>query len=150
MSTDPSRFSAEPPKPQKGWFARNWIWVLIVVVVGAVASFCLCCGGGAWFFGSQLMKAEPFVVALGTAVQSDEVKEQLGEPIELAGMPSNININETGDAGSASIDFNIKGPKGSAHVHTEATRAAGKWTTTVLKVTFSDGSSVDLAPAEKP
>jgi hypothetical protein len=96
------------------------------------------------------MKAEPFVVAMAAVVKSPEVTDKLGEPIEMSGMPTNFNIKEENDGGSASIDFAIKGPKGTATVHTEATRAGGKWTTTVLEVNFSDGTSVDLTPAEKP
>lgn len=148
MSTDPSRFSAEPPKPQKGWFARNWIWILIVVGLGGLLSCGLCCSGSFFAGVSVLKSTEPYKMALEGATKNAEVVTKLGEPITDGMLPQG-NINIQNNQGDANFDFDITGPKGTAKVHTKAELQGGTWVTTELKVTFSDGTSVDLTPEEK-
>ena len=148
MTTDPTRFSAEPP-PKKGWFARNWLWIVPLILVGGIGSCGLCCGG--FFFGvvGALKSSDAYNFAVQEVRKSPAVVAKIGEPITEPMMVSgNVNINN--DVGDADLTFDVTGPKGTATVHTRAARAGGKWTTTVLTAKFPDGSSEDLLQAEKP
>jgi hypothetical protein len=147
MSTEPQTFTPEPPP--RGWWSRNWMWF----VPSMVAVLCICpagCCGGLFMTGMNVIKSsEPYQTALQRVQQDPTVIERLGEPI-TADFLANGQVNMVNDGGDARFDFTVRGPKGEAKVHTEATRAGGVWTTDTLRVTFGIGDEIDLAKPEAP
>jgi hypothetical protein len=128
-----------PEGPQGSWWSRNWLW--FVPAMGVLLCVCPvgCCGGFFVTIINGLKSTEPYQTALTRVKQDPVVIERLGEPIEAAWMV-NGKSEFKNDTGSATYDFQVSGPKGTADVHTEAVRSGGVWETTVLRVTFGDGS----------
>jgi hypothetical protein len=83
--------------------------------------------------------------AVAKAQASSRVQTALGQPI-TQGWYVTGSINTSNDSGSADVNIPISGPKGSATIHAVATKAAGVWTFSVLRVTLPDGKQVNLLP----
>lgn len=94
--------------------------------------------------------SEVYTAALDTTVADESVIEHLGEPIETdISAPELFRRNRTGDLDgkSETIEFDILGPKGSAVVTVDVAGAGvGTMTVKSIRVTFSDGSEIDVAP----
>lgn len=144
-------FTAEAVfEPRRGWWRRNWLWVVPSGCLLMLLLLVLCCAG---IFGGLLytMKSsEPYQMALEQVRTNPKVIESLGEPIQEVGWFPSGSVEIENDRGDARFDFDIAGPKGKGHVRTQARRIAGKWGLTTLEVTGPDGQRVPLetAPAE--
>jgi hypothetical protein len=94
--------------------------------------------------------SEVYTAALDTTVADKTVIEHLGEPVETdISAPELFRRTRTGDLDgkSETIEFDILGPKGSATVTVEVAGAgAGTMTVKSIRVTFGDGSEIDVAP----
>jgi hypothetical protein len=143
---------AHPPDQaiivQRGWFARNFWWLLPAVLLALVLP-CGCCGGIFWWLVSSLKSSEPYQVAVERVRANPQVIQQLGEPVEVTSwMPSgNFSYNVDNGAGSGKADFHftVAGPKGAAHVHAAAVCRNSKWRFRVLDVTpVSTGKTISL------
>lgn len=136
---------SEPPK--KSWFGRNWLWLIPVVL----SIPCLCCGGGgaSLIFGvmGALKSAEPYTESLARAQKNLEVQHALGTPIEAGfGVTGNISVN--GSSGHAKVEYSISGSQGSATVTCIASKQAGTWNYSTMKVVIDGtGESIDLLAA---
>jgi Cytochrome oxidase complex assembly protein 1 len=132
--------------PQKGWWGRNWIWV---VPVGCVTPILLC-GGGivsiALFVFGTLKTSDVYQQALSRATASEEVKKRLGEPV-TAGFWVAGAIQISDAAGNADLVIPISGPKGSAVLQAAATKANGKWDFSKLEL-LAEGATgpINLLP----
>ncbi|MHB1037877.1 MAG: cytochrome c oxidase assembly factor Coa1 family protein [Pirellulales bacterium] len=152
MDIPDERFAPEP-KP-RGWWSRNWKWFVPIVIV---LPLCACGGGCAglgyfFFWGVEVLKsAEPYKMAFDQVRQDRAVIQRLGEPIEDATWVPSGNIHIEDGRGEASLDFDVSGPKGVAHVRAESRRVDSQWGVVLLEVTFDDGKKMILnAPkAEK-
>lgn len=136
--TPPPEASAyAPPRAmsERSWFGRNWFWVVPLAVL---VPFCACgilCGGILFGTFATLKSSTPYRMAVDEVRQSDEVREMVGQPMEMSYFPSgNIHVEGSG-AGEANFDFTVSGPDGTAHVHAEAVREAGEWRIERLEVT---------------
>ena len=127
--------SPEPsPRPRK--------WPCFIVVV-AIILFLLCLGvgGGVFVFISGVRKSSPpYRMALEQVQADRQVIEQLGEPIEDATMLPAVN----NDSGRASLDFDVAGPNGKAHVRAEARMIGGQWGLTSVEVNIDRGGHLSL------
>jgi hypothetical protein len=83
-------------------------------------------------FGA-LRSSEVYTEALARAKANEQVRAQLGEPIQ-PGFMVNGNIQINNQSGSANLSIPISGPKKSATIYVVATKAAGKWEYTTLEV----------------
>jgi hypothetical protein len=94
--------------------------------------------------------SEVYTAALDTTVADKTVVERLGEPIETdIAAPDLFRRTRTGDLDgmSETIEFDILGPKGTAVVTVDVAGAgAGTMTVKSIRVTFSDGSEIDVPP----
>jgi len=133
-----------------GWWARNWKWFVPALFLGCFLALCGCCSGMFLFFFSSIESSEPYKLALERVKADTVVVERLGEPIEGIRWPlpsGNVYIED--GRGEANIEFNIEGPKGQAHVSTQARCVAGAWALVDVAVTFEDGErsflKIDLA-----
>lgn len=145
MQTPDNPYTSAPTQPrQRGWFARNWFWVVPVLVLIPL----LMCGGfiGGIFalVGGVLKSAEPYKTAIERAANSPAVIAKLGEPIEDDTWIPMGNVNFDNYGGDANLTLQVRGPHGAASVHTVALREAGVWETETLTVTFADGTRLDL------
>jgi len=144
---------ANPPRP-RGWFSRNFWWLLPAGFL-AVALPCGCCGGIAiWLIGS-LKSSEPYQMALARVRSNPGVIAQLGEPIEeTSWMPTGNFSYVTNNgvvSGDADFSFSATGPKGTARVHAIARCRDGKWGFRLLEVTpATTGRTISLPADEKP
>jgi len=135
QSNEPG-FSAEPP--ERGWFARNWFWFVPLVIFLPIIVCAGCCTG-VFTFGIGAMKAsEPYQQALATVQEDPRIQDALGTPIEDATWMPTGEFNIENDQGTARFDFDIKGPKGRAHVRTESRMIGGSWQIVELIVTIEE------------
>ena len=120
---------------RKGWFARNWGWVLgggCLTLIVLVALFI-----GSIFFGVSKMftTSEPYEYAIKQAYENKKVVSILGEPIEKNGM-INGNISLKNDSGEADFRIPISGSNENGWIIVVATKSYGKWTYEKLFVQF--------------
>lgn len=112
---------------QKGWFGRNWIWVvpvggcLTLIIIGLIFM-------GTLFFGVTRMfkNSTPYEYALEQASQNREVTLILGDAIESDGI-INGNISIDNNSGIANFSIPIKGSKGEARIYVVAEKRNGEW-----------------------
>ena len=135
--------ASEPSEKSRKWPCS--------IVVAAAILFLLCSGvgGGVFVFISGARKSTPAYRMALEQVQADrQVIEQLGEPIEDATMLPTVNS----DSGSASLDFDVAGPNGKAHVRAEARMIGGQWGLTSVEVNIDRGGhlSLDVSLGEGP
>jgi hypothetical protein len=141
-----SDITAEVVQPAgRGWWSRNWLWVVpsgcLLVVLLPIG----CCIG---IFGGTMLvlkNSEPYQMALEQVRTNPKVIEELGEPVKEATWLPSGSINVENDSGSAVLNFEIAGPKGQAQVLARARRISGKWGMTAIEVTLKDGQRVSLA-----
>jgi hypothetical protein len=112
---------------QKSWFSRNWMWV--VPTGGCLLIILLFVFGiGAAIFGvSKIFTGSaPYEYAVEQASKDSRVIEQLGNPVETAGiMQGNISIKN--DSGKVDIKIPLKGPKGKGSVTIKGDKIDSEW-----------------------
>ena len=132
-----------PPTQQRGWWSRNWKWVVpagclsIIVFVLAFIGIIV-----AAVFGA-IRSTDAYKDALRTAQQDPRVIAALGSPIK-SGLWVTGNVHVDGGTGDADFSFPVSGPKGKGTVYAEATKSAGEWKYSVLKVKVDGGPMIDL------
>ena len=83
------------------------------------------------------------ILSDGTAQvkRNRQVIERLGEPIEPTRWIPAGEEDVANDRGEAHWDFEVSGPKGTAHVRARARRFAREWSLPVLEATFKTMTS---------
>jgi len=138
--------------PQRGWWSRNWKWVVPTGCLGLLLS-CGCLG--ALLFGvtyQALRGTGVFVEALTLAKQSPEVRQALGEPIE-AGLMLQGSIESHDEQGSANFSVPLNGAKARGTLYVEAYKNGDRWSFTTLQVEVPGRPTIDLlggGPAPPP
>ena len=127
----PSARAAVAHRP-KGWWSRNWKWV--VPVVGGTPV--LICGGLLtllFSLGFSAIKKEWYYEqAVARTRANAEVTAILGTPVD-AGFPSG-SLNRSNSSGHADIKIPISGPDGKGTIYVVAERSNGQWSFSTLKV----------------
>jgi hypothetical protein len=139
-----------PGPPRRGWWGRNWFWV---VPVGCLVPLVCCCGGpllvGVGVMAS-IKASEPYKEGVARAQQSKAVQDALGTPIQVSFVVQG-NIKVENDTGEADLTIPLSGPKASGILHVAGTKAAGKWTYTTMVVDVpAAGARVDLLAEKGP
>lgn len=95
---------------------------------------------------ARQMSSRPYKMALQQIQTAPEAIQALGQPIEVifSTLLPNGQVYEEDGSGDASFDFNVAGPKGEAHIHTESRMFDGQWGLTVLEMTPSGGERVRI------
>jgi hypothetical protein len=131
------------PVQQKGWFARNWMWL---VPVGCLVPI-LCCGGfGAvtWFGVTKLIQnSDAYLQAVARVTSDAEVTEAFGGTVA----PGSFLQGEVKDNnGESTADFQVPltGPKGEGRLFVRGSSRGGQWTYTRLEVQTPAGKTIDL------
>jgi Cytochrome oxidase complex assembly protein 1 len=116
-----------------GCLAVMAIVVVIILGVGAI--------GLKMFRGSG-----PCVAALSAAKASDEMREKLGEPLEL-GWVITGTINSINGNGKANMNILIEGPKGKASVRVIGTSLDSVWSYEQMTASIGKtGEKINLLP----
>jgi hypothetical protein len=138
--------SAAPLEPPRGWWSRNWKWIvpsgclgIILLIVGFVFAIIVL------VFGA-MKSSDVYKTALSAARNNAEVMEALGTPIDDA-MLFTGKVSTEGPTGEASLAIPISGPKGKGTIYVEARKSAGRWNFNTLEVEVKEtGNRIDLAP----
>jgi hypothetical protein len=133
----------QPGQPQRGWWSRNWKWVVPVGCLSIVVMFLAFIGIILAVVFGAIKSSDAYTTALHTAQQDPRVIAALGTPIE-GGFFVSGNINVHDQRGTAQIDFPISGPKGKAKVHAEAEKSTGRWEYSVMQAHIDGGPTIDL------
>lgn len=153
-SANEARQPYQTDPAQRGCFFRNLWWMLPAAFLVLVLP-CGCCGGiFVWFFHS-LKSSEPYQMAMERVRTDPRVIEQIGKPVEESSwMPTgnfSYHIVNGVASGEATFDFNVAGPRGTAHVHAQASCRDGKWRFLQLQVTpASTGRVISLPVDDEP
>ncbi|MBL8922296.1 MAG: hypothetical protein JNJ54_25825 [Myxococcaceae bacterium] len=128
----------QPMPQQKGWFGRNWFWV---VPVGCLVPM-LCCGvfAGVTYFGATKAMKSSAVYAEGVAraLSSPEVRAALGEPVTPGfAMQGSVSDKE------ADIQVPLEGKKAKGTLYVVGKKVAGKWQYERMEVDVG-GKRIDL------
>ena len=150
----PAEYPA-PPRPQKGWFGRNWWWFIPLIVLAPFICCCGSCAGCAYWGLQQLNNLPPYKDTVQMIQSDPRVQAELGTPIDVAGLietaqsGGNFDISQSGNAAVVNVSVPISGPNGSGVLHIEATdNGTGNWTYTRREVVIdSSGKIIDLMPA---
>jgi hypothetical protein len=123
---------------------RSWIkWValgcggfVLLGLLGVAGLVTLVVGG--------MKRSEAFQQAMEVAQASPEARAHLGEPIR-AGRFVRGSIHVTGPGGAASLAIPLRGPQGRGTLYVEATKSAGRWSSTHLALELRDtGERINL------
>lgn len=137
------------PEPPRGWWSRNWKWVVpvgcglpIVLLAAFVAVI-------AFVVFTAVRSSDVYAESISRARKSDEVRARLGEPIEgkwwLLG-----NLNVDNDRGEADLHIPIKGPRNDGTIRVIATKHDGKWYYAKMQVDIGDDTINLLSDEEQP
>jgi hypothetical protein len=138
MNTSPEGNMA----PQRGWWSRNWKWVVPVGCLGVLAS-CGCLGAIAFFAATSAIKSTTaYVQAVQVVMTDPEVQEALGSPIETGMLQGSVKTEN--DQGSADFTIPLDGPKADGTLRVKATKAGGDWNFHVLQVEVPGRAPIDL------
>ena len=120
--------------------------LILGIIVGGAVLMLVCCGGMAFFGGKaamDLMNAP--VEATIAAMEADaDISGKLGTPIESTSAVGVQNYQNNNNNGSADVQFNAKGPNGTASVKGSLTLTAGTWSIDNATVTCPDGDTFEL------
>jgi hypothetical protein len=160
----PSQFGPSPPSSGGG---LSTLLIVVLVIVGALALACCGICSGCMFLGQRAVDVakkvaedelnyfflQPaFLTALGAVLEDSRVSDRLGEPIQNKEESSRpYRRTSTGEVNPAGeiIQFDIRGPKGTAIVSVVATQGeteSAPYRASKITVTFSDGSVLDIEP----
>ncbi len=133
----------------KGWWDRNWYWVLGAGCLVPILACGGCFGLSALFLKSKIDNFAPYNDAVALAMSHPVVIAELGQPIET-GWLTQSQIDISNGSGSAGMYIPLNGPNGSATLRLKATKADGVWSYDKLTVRI-DGieDEIDLLEAER-
>lgn len=148
----PQGYAPVPNKPQKGWFGRNWLWFIPVIIILPII---LCCGGCSLlgYFtvqkGMEELKNFPGYKNSVAAMEANtDVTDALGTPIEVAGLIAAASTGNPAEISESEIDISypITGPKGSGLLIIDAELDSnGQWVWRTLTVHIdATGEDIDL------
>lgn len=130
---------------QKGWFARNWGWVLgggcLTLIVLVVL------GIGATVFGvaKAIGESEPYVYAFEKATQNEAVKDALGEPIDTGIIGSNTAYNYNNGETSVEMTIPLSGSSNNGLIYVTGVKENEEWVYTKLYVDVdNDDEDINL------
>ena len=128
--------------PQRGWWSRNWKWVLPVGCLGMLAT-CGCLG--AVLFGAvfgAIKNTGAYTEAVAIAISDSEVQAVLGPPIETS-LPQG-SVNSSNGRTSAELTIPLDGSKADGVLRVEAVDRGSGWDYSVLQVEVPGQQPIDL------
>lgn len=135
---------APAPVRRRGWWQRNWKWVLALVVLGAILGV-ICVA--VFSVRAILHNSDVYADAVARARVEPQVVAVLGEPVDPGFLPlGNISVS-TGGGGRADLRTPLRGGHSEGRLLAVAERRDGRWRYEML--TFeADGMDDGLALVE--
>lgn len=123
---------------------KSKVPMILGIILGMGVLGVLCCGGLSFFgfkAGMAAMQA-PIDEAIRVVSADAELADKLGTPITSTSTMGVTNYQNNNNNGSAEVQFNAQGPKGSANVSGQMTLTAGSWSADQLTVTIDGEETV--------
>lgn len=134
--TDRTGVSSSEPSGK----SRRWPYS-VVRIAAILFLLCLVIGLGVFIYISAARRSSPPYQMALLHVQADrQMIERLGEPIKDTTWLPVVN----NDAGKATVNFDVAGPKDKAHVRAEARMVGGQWGLTSVEVDIGIGKPFSL------
>lgn len=132
----------EEIEERKGWFGRNWKWVvptggcLLIIVLLIVFA-------GSLFFGitSMMSDSQAYQDSMEAAQKNEALVELIGEPIETNGHNGG-SLNYNNGIKSAELNIPIKGPNGEATIFVVGEGINDVWTYQTMEVHIKDSREI--------
>jgi hypothetical protein len=138
------------PGPPKGWFDRNWKWILPVGCLGFVVLSSAFVGGVFLLVETSFRNSDVCAQALARAQADPQVVAGIGQPLK-AGWLITGDINVYGSSGRADVSIPIIGPNGKGKIYAVARKTAGVWEFETLQVEVQGRPErIDLLRIEPP
>jgi hypothetical protein len=125
---------------QKSWLEQHPRWkiplgalilILLIVVFGGIVMTVVT---------TSFRRSDVYKQAMARASESLQVREQFGEPLEIAWLISG-NLNVTGSTGRANLSIPVSGPRGRGVIRAVANKTGGVWRFSCLQVCVSGQST---------
>ena len=148
MSTPP--YPLHPQPMRRSWLELhpNWkipLGCLTLLFLAALFGLAVMAIVVASFRSSDVYKQ-----AMAKAAESQQVRDQIGEPIQPAWLISG-ELHVNGNAGNANLSIPISGPRGKGIIRAVAFKSGGVWRFTFLRVDVAGQSeSIDLLSIQPP
>lgn len=147
---DPATSTPPPVPPQvpsparRGWWGRNWLWVVPTgCLTLVILSFAFAATIAIGVFG-MIKSTDVYRNAVARARNDPRVTAAIGEPIK-EGWYVGGSTQISGSSGNSDLTIPIHGPKGSATIYALATKFAGDWRYRKLIVKIgASGETIDL------
>jgi hypothetical protein len=130
------------PAKQRGWFRRNWKWVvpldiLLLLAIGAAVLY--------WAFYIRIYNLDVCQKAMMAIESTPAVSDALGESIDPVKWPSQQAMpNARIEDSEIEVLWVIEGTKGRAKAHLKSKKMQGTWETVSLQVTLPDGTKIPI------
>jgi len=128
-----------PQEKQRGWWSRNWLWFVPVLLLALVVV-----GGGVAYhlYFTSVFNLDVCQAAMQKIEANEQLQKELGQPIHIFrwAVP-NARVEED----EKDVRWEIGGPKGRAKAHVFAKLMMGKWETKILEVVLADSKKVNIA-----
>jgi hypothetical protein len=125
-------------KPQRGWWARNWKRLLLILILLVLAGV----GYAGWYF-YELFGNDAYKQAMSKIGANQEIKAILGEPIKQVYLTPLHSFTKDGD------DFEMRweiigANQQQAKVHVKTRLMNGNWETVLMEVEMPGGKKIPL------
>jgi hypothetical protein len=128
--------------PQRGWWSRNWKWVVPVGCLGTLATCgCLFTVIFGAVFGA-IKNTGAYTEAVALAVSDSEVQAALGTQIETS-LPQG-SVNSSDGRSTANLTIPLDGNKADGVLRVAAVDSGGGWDYSVLQVEVPGRQPIDL------
>ena len=118
---------AATEQPPRGWFLRNWKWLVPIGCLGTLAAFTALGVGLVALVLGAIRSSWACTEGVDLAVQNPEVIRELGEPIATGWLVSG-SIRTSGPSGEADLAVPLSGPRGKGTLYVLAHKRVGQWT----------------------
>ncbi|MEE2023458.1 MULTISPECIES: cytochrome c oxidase assembly factor Coa1 family protein [Alkalimonas] len=125
---------------------KTFLWVGLGLAGGmALLAFI----GAVILFVMNMLKGDAYELSLKSVSAHPQVIAVFGEPVSPSWFVLG-SVNISGPDGSASLEYNIRGPESSGTVYAYATRAAGEWyLDRVIVLEASSGERINVLEGDK-
>jgi hypothetical protein len=143
---------APGPRP-KGFFERNWGWLVPLGCLGALLAFAVFIIAILGIVNVSMRSSDVYRDAMARASADPAVVRELGPPVE-AGFLVSGSLNVSGSSGQADIAIPLVGSVREGTLYAVASKSAGRWTFSTLEVEVEGNPSrlplLPPAPAPAP
>ena len=113
------------------------------VTVGILVFVTIFCWVVSLISVAELRTTEPYNHGVDLALKSPRVRQALGEPVTVDGLPSGF-VNDPSEGGEAKLYIPLQGTNDSAKIRVNASYRDGAWKYWAIRVDTDSGERIDL------